>query len=37
MQDTVTVFPDGRWQVLPVSWRVRGARWVKKRLAELTP
>ncbi|CAN5211595.1 hypothetical protein BH11MYX1_BH11MYX1_31710 [soil metagenome] len=28
MQDAVTVFPDGRWQVLPVYFHVRGGTWV---------
>ena len=28
MQDTVTVFPDGRWQVLPVYFHVADKKWV---------
>lgn len=28
MQDSVTLFPDGRWQVLPVYWQVRQHAWV---------
>ena len=28
MQDTVTVFPDGRWQVLPVYFHVTSREWV---------
>jgi len=28
MQDALTVFPDGRWQVLPVYWQVTQRRWV---------
>lgn len=28
MQDTVTVFPDGRWQVLPVYFHVADRTWV---------
>ncbi len=28
MQDTVTVFPDGRWQVLPVYFHVTDRAWV---------
>ena len=28
MQDNVTVFPDGRWQVLPVYFHVSGRAWV---------
>ena len=28
MQDDVTVFPDGRWQVLPVYYQVTQRRWV---------
>lgn len=28
MQDAVTTFPDGRWQVLPVYYHVTGKEWV---------
>ena len=28
MQDPLTIFPDGRWQVLPVYYHVTGKRWV---------
>jgi hypothetical protein len=40
MQDTVTVFPDGRWQVLPVYFHVRGKQWVdytESKQGVLTP
>jgi len=40
MQDDVTVFPDGRWQVLPVYFHVTGREWVdytEKKQGPLTP
>ena len=40
MQDTVTVFPDGRWQVLPVYFHVRDHAWVdytEAKQGALTP
>ena len=40
MQDDVTVFPDGRWQVLPVYYHVTGRAWVnytEKKQGRLDP
>jgi predicted CXXCH cytochrome family protein len=40
MQDNVTVFPDGRWQVLPVYFHVTGRAWVdytEAKQGALTP
>jgi hypothetical protein len=40
MQDDVTVFPDGRWQVLPVYFHVTGKAWVdytEAKQGALTP
>ena len=40
MQDAVTVFPDGRWQVLPVYFHVADAQWVdytETKQGPLTP
>src|SRR5262249_7358736 len=40
MQDNVTVFPDGRWQVLPVYFHVTGHAWVdytETKQGQLTP
>src|SRR5262249_26814698 len=40
MQDAVTVFPDGRWQVLPVYFHVTGRAWVdytEAKQGALTP
>jgi hypothetical protein len=40
MQDNVTVFPDGRWQVLPVYFHTTGKQWVdytETKQGALTP
>ena len=40
MQDAVTVFPDGRWQVLPIYFHVREKKWVdftEAKQGALTP
>jgi hypothetical protein len=40
MQDAVTVFPDGRWQVLPVYYHVTAGAWVdytEAKQGRLTP
>jgi hypothetical protein len=40
MQDNVTVFPDGRWQILPVYYHVTGRAWVdytETKQGPLTP
>jgi hypothetical protein len=40
MQDTITVFPDGRWQVLPVYWHASERAWVdytEEKQGALTP
>src|SRR5262249_51699268 len=40
MQDALTVFPDGRWQVLPVYYHVTGRAWVdynEAKQGRLTP
>jgi thioredoxin-like negative regulator of GroEL len=40
MQDNVTVFPDGRWQVLPIYFHVTGHAWVdytETKQGALTP
>jgi predicted CXXCH cytochrome family protein len=37
MQDDVTVFPDGRWQVLPVYFHVAGRTWVDYTEAKQGP
>src|SRR5262245_54297906 len=40
MQDNITVFPDGRWQVLPVYFHVTGHAWVdytEAKQGQLTP
>jgi HEAT repeats/Cytochrome c554 and c-prime len=40
MQDDVTIFPDGRWQVLPVYYHVTGHEWVdytEKKQGPLDP
>ena len=37
MQDDVTVFPDGRWQVLPVYFQVTQRRWVDYTEAKQGP
>lgn len=40
MQDTITIFPDGRWQVLPIYFHVTGKAWVdytESKQGALTP
>ncbi len=40
MQDTITVFPDGRWQVLPIYFHVTDRSWVdytEQKQGALTP